>query len=205
MTEELWQRLPKPPGHALSIALAPYPTAENDGAKNEAVDREMNVLREVISAARTVRSEHEVVAPPVPLRLRTATRELYAVLDTHRSAIETMVRTRGPVAIDASTDAAREAGTVLSLVAVTYAGQAGAIEVLVGLKGLVSAEKERSRVLRERKRVEKDLAVMDKKLSSAAFLERAPAEVVAESKAQRAALAEALERLKKDEALADEL
>ena len=210
MTEELWQRLPKPPGHAVSIALAPYPLAEKDGARDEAIDREMDVLRAVIGAARTIRSEHEVVAPPVPLRLRTATPEIYALLDTHRAAIDTMVRTRGPVVIDASTDGAREGGTVLSLVATlvadkTGASLAGTVEVLVGLKGLVSAEKEKARIAREEKRVEKDLAVMDKKLASASFLERAPAEVVAESKAQRAALAEAKERLAKAKALADEL
>ena len=165
----------------------------------------MDVLRAVIGAARTIRSEHEVVAPPVPLRLRTNTKELYALLDTHRSAIETMVRTRGAVALDASTEGAREPGTVLSLVAAPYANQAGTVEVLVGLKGLVDAAKEKSRVEREMKRVEKDLAVMDKKLASAAFLDRAPPEVVAESKAQRAALAEAKERLEKAKALAEEL
>jgi valyl-tRNA synthetase len=205
MTEELWQRLPKPPRHAISIALAPYPTPYEDGAPDEAVDREMDVLQAVIGAARTIRSEHEVVAPPVPLRLRTATKELYTLLTTHRSAIDTMVRTKEPVAIDASTEGAREPGTVLSLVTAPYANQAGTVEVLVGLKGLVDPKKEHSRVERELKRVEKDLALMDKKLSSASFLDRAPAEVVAESKAQRDALAEARERLLKAKAFADEL
>jgi valyl-tRNA synthetase len=77
--------------------------------------------------------------------------------------------------------------------------------VLVGLKGLVSPEKEKERIKRELKGVEKDLAVLDKKLSSAAFIDRAPPEVVAESKAQRAALAEARERLLKALEFADEL
>jgi len=205
MTEELWQRLAKAPGHAISIALAPYPTVAKDGLVDVGVEREMEVLQAVIGAARTIRSEHEVVAPPVPLRLRTDRPDIFALLETHRSAIEAMVRTRGSVAIDPTTDGIREPGTVLSLVPVTYANQAGTVEVLVGLKGLVAPDKERSRVDRELKRVEKDLAVMDKKLSSATFLERAPAEVVAESKAQRAALAEARERLLKAKGLADEL
>ncbi len=210
MTEELWQRLPKPPGHAVSIALAPYPTVEKDGAPDEAIDREMDVLRAVIGAARTIRSEHEVVAPPVPLRLRTNSPDLYRLLETHRSAIETMVRTRGPLVLDRSTDGSREPGTVLTLVAALLAdkagaNQAGTVEVLVGLKGLVDAEKEHSRVGREMKRVEKDLAVMDKKLTSSAFVDKAPPEVVAEAKVQRAALAEAYARLLQAKALADEL
>jgi valyl-tRNA synthetase len=109
------------------------------------------------------------------------------------------------VALDATTEGAREAGTVLSLVAVKVGDAGGTVEVLVGLRGLVDPEKERARVARETKRVEKDLAVMDKKLSSAAFLDRAPPDVVAEAKAQRAALAEAKERLVQASAFADEL
>jgi valyl-tRNA synthetase len=205
ITEELWQRLSKPPGHALSIALAPYPTADRDGLRDVGVDAEMAVLQAVIGAARTIRSEHEVVAPPVPLRLRTGNKDLFHLLTTHADAIQTMVRTKGPVVIDGSTSGAREPGTVLSLVTATVGDLGGTVEVLVGLKGLVTADKERSRVEREMKRVEKDLATMDKKLASSAFIERAPAEVVAESKAQRAALAEALERLVKAKSLADEL
>jgi valyl-tRNA synthetase len=201
MTEELWQRLPKPTGHAVSIALAPYPTAERDGAVDAAVDREMEVVMAVISAARTIRSEHEVVAPPVPLRLRTDSAELHKTLDAHRSAIDVLVRTRGPVVLDASTDGKREAGTVITLVAAA----GGTVEVLVGLKGLVDPEKERVRIEREEKRIDRDLAVMDKKLASSAFIERAPAEVVAEAKAARAALAEAKEGLAKARSLADEL
>ena len=142
----------------------------------------------------------QIVAPPVPLRLRTTSPDLYRLLEAHSSAIETMVRTRGPVVLDRSTDHSREPGTVLTLVAALLAdstgvNQAGTVEVLVGLKGLVAADKERSRVNREMKQVEKDLLVMNKKLGSSAFLDRAPADVVAESKAQRAALAEARERL----------
>jgi valyl-tRNA synthetase len=207
MTEELWQRLPKPPGHAVSVALAPYPTATNEGKLEVVVDSEMRVLQDVISAARTIRSEHEVVAPPVPLRLRTDSKELYNFLDVdfRRSAIQTMVRTRGAVELDASTQAPREAGTVLSVVPVTFGEGSASVEVLVGLKGLVDPGKERARVERELKRVEKDLAVMDKKLASAAFIERAPPEVVIESKAQRAALAEARDRLLAAKSFADEL
>jgi valyl-tRNA synthetase len=205
MTEELWQRLPKPPGHAVSIALAEYPTATKDGLRDDGVDAEMNVIQAVVGAARTIRSEHEVVAPPVPLRLRTDLPHIHSLLERERSAIEFLVRTKGPVAIDGSTAAAREPGTVLTIAGVQVGATGGTVEVLVGLKGLVDAAKERLRVEREMKRVERDLAVMDKKLGSAAFVERAPADVVAESKAQRAALAEARDRLVQAKGFADEL
>jgi valyl-tRNA synthetase len=145
------------------------------------------------------------VAPPVPLRLRTDLPHIHSLLERERSAIEFLVRTKGPVAIDGSTAAAREPGTVLTIAGVQVGATGGTVEVLVGLKGLVDAAKERLRVEREMKRVERDLAVMDKKLGSAAFVERAPADVVAESKAQRAALAEARDRLVQAKGFADEL
>jgi valyl-tRNA synthetase len=205
MTEELWQRLPKPPGHAVSIALAPYPTANHDGKFDPAVESEMSVVQAVIGAARTIRSEHEIVSPLVPLRVRTDMRELYALVERERTAIESQVRTRGPAVFEDSTSGPRDPGSVLSVVDVQVGGKGGAVEVLVGLKGLVDAKKERSRVEREIKRVEKDLAVMDKKLSSPAFVDRAPPEVVADAKTQRAALAEAKARLEASKSLADEL
>jgi valyl-tRNA synthetase len=46
---------------------------------------------------------------------------------------------------------------------------------------------------------------VDKKLGAASFVDKAPPEVVAEAKAQRASLAEAKVRLEKARALADEL
>ncbi len=72
------------------------------------------------------------------------------------------------------------------------------VDVLVSLIGLVDAAKEAARVEREIKKVEKDVAALEKKLSLPSFAEKAPKEVVEESKAlleelrrQRVALEEA--------------
>ena len=54
--------------------------------------------------------------------------------------------------------------------------------MLVGLKGIVDAAKEQERVEREIRKTEKSIAVLEKKLASKGFVERAPAEVVQESK-----------------------
>ncbi len=59
ITEELWQRLPRPASRPASIALAAYPTG-SDGPESEQDEREMGVVMKVISAARTIRSEHEL-------------------------------------------------------------------------------------------------------------------------------------------------
>ena len=81
----------------------------------------------------------------------------------------------------------------------------GSIEVLVGLKGLVTADKERARITREVKKIEKDIAALDKKLGSGGFVDRAPKEVVEEAKQQRASMLEAKGRLETAQKLADEL
>lgn len=70
-------------------------------------------------------------------------------------------------------------------------------EILVALKGLVEGSKEGARVEREIKKVEKDIAALEKKLSLPAFADKAPPEVVAESKAQ-------LEELKRKRTALDE-
>jgi len=200
VTEELWQKMPRRSSSAISIALAPYPRLD-DGAPDPVVDREMETVKSVISAARTIRSEHEVhPAAPVPLAVRASHDEARAMLSKHGAAMKSLIKTDGPVAfVDATW--ARPPGTTVSVVS----SDSGSIEVLIGLLGLVTEEKELLRIEREIKRIDKDLAALDKKLSGAAFLERAPKEVVDESRALRANLAQARVHLEESRALAREL
>jgi len=196
ITEDLWQRLPRPATRPVSLALAPYPNALDGGDAPE-VDREMAILQAVISAARTIRSEHEVhPGAQVPLLLRVADPAVRALLADEITTIRTLVRTQGEPLIEAS-GTGRPAGSVMSV--------AGDVEVLVGLKGLVEASKETARIEREIKKVEKDLALMQKKLASKAFIERAPAEVVAESQEQLAGLVRTRSALEEARFLAEEL
>jgi len=82
---------------------------------------------------------------------------------------------------------------------------AGDAEVLVGLRGLVEADKEKARVEREIRKVDKDIAILEKKLGSAAFVAKAPPEVVAEARAQLEALVRTRARLVEALELASEL
>jgi valyl-tRNA synthetase len=75
----------------------------------------------------------------------------------------------------------------------------------MALKGLVSADSERARIDREEKKIDKDVAALEKKLSSPGFVDRAPKEVVDEAQAQRAALLDARARLQAARKLVDEL
>ncbi len=202
LTEELWQRLPKPPSRRASIAFGPYPTPDSEReARDTGVEAQMETLQAVISAARTVRSEHDIdKKADVPLRVRSTSAETLAFLGGHGGAIRLLVRTAGDPVFEAP-GGEREKGTSVSVVP----SARGPIEVLVGLKGLVTKDEELVRIDRELKKGEKDLAAIDKKLSSPGFVDRAPREVVEEAKQQRAVLLESRERLVAARAIAEEL
>jgi valyl-tRNA synthetase len=196
VTEDLWQRLPRPASRPASLCVAPYPT-ESDGRADPAANAHMTALQGVIGAARTVRSEHEVhPGAQVPLVLRTNDGELRALLEREVVALRTLVKTHEAIAIEPA-GGARSRGYVLTV--------AGDVEVLVGLVGLVEGSKELGRIEREQRKVEKDLAVLEKRLSLPSFVEKAPAEVVAEARAQLEALRRTRERLDEARGLAAEL
>jgi valyl-tRNA synthetase len=201
LTEELWQRIPRPASRKASIAFGPYPTPESESAaRDPEAESRMELLQQVISAARTVRSEHGIDKAEVPMRVRSSSPEVLSFLRGHHEAIRQLVKTAGDPAFEGPS-AEREKGTTVSVVPHPL----GAIEVLVGLRGLVSRQDEDARIDREIKRIERDRAAIEKKLSSPGFVDRAPPEVVEESRRQRQALVEALERLGAARKVAEEL
>ena len=188
ITEDLWHKVIRPEGAPISIALAAYPT-EAVATRDEAAEREMVTLQAVISAARSVRSEHEIKPrDEVPLVLRSSDAALRAMLEREILTIRTLVKTAGAPVIE-ERGKERPRGSVMSIAAET--------EVLVGLKGLVEADKEGARIDREIKKVEKDILVVEKKLSQPTFADKAPPEVVAEARAL-------LEEMKRKRASLDE-
>src|SRR5207302_4084263 len=66
LTEELWQRLAKGhPNRPSSIALAPYPQY-NRAQTDFAAEREIQVLQDIVTLARTLRTEMQL-DPTLPL------------------------------------------------------------------------------------------------------------------------------------------
>jgi valyl-tRNA synthetase len=202
ITEELWQRCPRPRSRLSSVAFGPFPTTEDERAARDVdVEAQMETLQSVISAARTVRSEHDIdKKADVPVRVRSNSPEILALLRDHAKSIALLVKTKGAPAIEA-TGLAREPGTTVSVVP----SPRGSVEVLVGLKGLVGPQAENARIERELKKIDKDLAALQKKLGSPGFVDRAPKEVVDEAKAQREALLDARGRLEVARELVKEL
>jgi valyl-tRNA synthetase len=196
ITEELWQRLPRPAARPASIALAPYPTAD-DGRRDPEVERDMDILMEAIGAARTIRSEHGIdKSAKVPLEIRAANARVRSLVDAQAALVAFLVGTDGAPRVSAPS-AERPRGSVVSV--------AGDVEVLVVLAGLVDRAKEEERIDRGLKKLDKDIAVLEKRLASENFVKNAPPEVVAEARAQLEQLKRQKERLLEAKDLLKEL
>jgi len=159
----------------------------------------VSTSKAVIIAARTIRSEHEVhPAAEAPLVIRGSD-EALAFLREQTAVIALLAKSTAPTFTHGSAE--RPKGFTMSVVPTLQ----GAIEVLVGLKGLVDPAHERTRIERELKKIGKDLAATEKKLSSTSFTEKAPKEIIDEAHAHKKSLEEARARLVEAGALADEL
>jgi valyl-tRNA synthetase len=196
ITEELWQLLPKPEGHAASIALASYPTAA-DGRADADAEREMGWLMAAIGGARAVRAEHEIkFSNRVPLELRSADAAVRRVLSDNARVIQFLASTEGPPSV-AEPSPSRPRGSTLNV--------AGDLEVLVTLKGHIDPAKESERIDRSVARVGKDIEVMEKRLANQNFVANAPAEVLTEARALLDSLKQQKARLEEGRALVKEL
>ncbi len=202
VTEELWQRVPRPEPHAVSVALAPYPDA-NDISEQPHALRVMAILQQVINAVRTIRAEYDLHwNAEIPLALRTSDPDAYAWLTANVNAMSSLVKTAGAITVEnGSAEVTRPAGTVATVTAT----ERGPVELFVTLKGLTTKEKELTRIDREEKRLRKDLAAIEKKLSSKGFVDRAPKEVIDEAETEKRTMNDALTRLDQARAFADKL
>jgi valyl-tRNA synthetase len=193
ISEDLWQRLPRPADAPKSVALARLPDAST-GRPDSAGEREMEIVHDVIGAVRTIRSERDIKTK-IPLVLRSPDAAVCALLEEEREAIAFLTQVE-TLTIEPS-GGERPRGAAMSA--------AAGVEVLVLLRGIVDAAKERERVAREIKKTEKDIEMLEKTLGGKGFADRAPPEVVKEKQDLLAAARERRRLLDEAMKLADEL
>ncbi len=204
VTEELWQRVPKPPSRKISVAFGPFPREDEIAIapdRREDVEKQVGAVQAAVSGGRMIRAEHDVhPAKHTRVIIGTSDPRMLATMQANAANISMMLKVEGVLAFQPA-GAPREPGTSMTAVPTGM----GPVEVLVGLKGLVERDAELARIDRELKKLEKDLAALDKKLGSPGFVDRAPKEVVEEAKQQRDALVQARSRLEAARELAREL
>ncbi|WIM13844.1 valine--tRNA ligase [Enhydrobacter sp.] len=171
ITEELWDKLGHRPRHGMLIGQAwPEPTAADPVA-----DAEIGWLVKVISDIRSARAELNVPAG-AKLRLLVigANETTRRRLDTHRAAIERLARIES---IDAMATAVPKAALQVVVDEATYALPVGEV---------IDLKAEGARLQKEIRKLADEVGKIDAKLGNAAFVARAPEEVVEEQRERRA-------------------
>ena len=186
ITEELWDKLGHRAEHGPLIAQPwPAPTAIDAAA-----DAEMSWLVKLIQDIRSARAELNVPAgAKLKLLVIGGNDTTTARLETHRAAIERLARIEG---VEAAASAPK-ASLQIVVGEATYALPVGEV---------IDLKAESVRLQKEIKKLTDEVGKIDAKLANAAFVARAPEEVVEEQRERRAQaeqtgarLSAALERL----------
>jgi valyl-tRNA synthetase len=188
LTEELWLRLPVNHSAQLhkaymsaepTVMLAAYPTAD-PALIDERAESEMQAVIDLISRVRNIRSEMNIRPGDRIQLMIAANAEMQPVYSSSADQIARLTRAAG-VSID---------GTVQMPRAAARAVLGGGAEVAVPLEGLIDFAQERTRLLREREKLEKEAARLESQLGNSDFVNRAPAEKVAELRSRVADIAQ---------------
>ncbi len=170
ITEEIWQALPGTKATP-TIMQAAYP-ASCDACSFPEDAAEMERVMAVIGGIRNIRGEMEV--PPskqIAVILSCANEESQRLMKHNESAIISMARV-SDLAIGVAIDKPEDASIQV----------AGDVQIYVPLKGLVDVAAEEERLLKEIGKIDKEIEMFSKKLESPAFVDRAPAEIVAKER-----------------------
>ena len=188
ITEEIWQRVAPialgdrfAPGS--SIMLQSYPV--NEGCDEDTVALEdAEWLKALITAVRNIRGEMNV--PPsksIPVLLRNAGAEDLRRLEENRQFLIKLAK------LD-TIDALGDKPAPMSATQLV-----GEMEVLVPMAGLIDTAAEIARLEKEIAKLDKDIARIAGKLSSAGFVDKAPAAVVEKEREKLSGQESARQRL----------
>src|SRR5215212_3747765 len=187
ITEELWQRLPGEKhlhaayaGAEPTVMLTAFPEGAAD-LIDETVESEMQVIIELISRVRNIRSEMNIKpGERIPIVVGAPDEKLRHVFSSARDQISRLVRA-SEVSVSERLDAPRaSARAVLS----------GGAELAVPLEGLIDFEQERRRLQREQEKLQAEAAKLEAQLGNPNFVSRAPEERVNGVRERIAAIAQ---------------
>lgn len=167
ITEALWQALPLaergPEGHLIA---AQWPEA---GEKRDlACEAQMEQVQDVVTAARTIRSEMNI--PPA--------KKIEVLVDAGDPQTEAALRQHAEIVGQLARADRVEIGSGLEAPAVAGSAVLADLAVYVPLEGLIDLGVERQRLGKEIGKMQGLLKGLDGKLGNAKFLEKAPPDVV---------------------------
>ncbi len=174
ITEEIWQKLPQDEN---SIMVSPFPEYR-EAQTNEAIEKEMALIMEVITGIRNIRGEMNL-NPGLKLNVlvKTQSSETQQTLKYHGEYVRELARVEK-----------LEAGSNVVKPKVSASSVLGEMDLIIPLEGMMDFQEERNRVEKELKKIEKDLIFLDKKLSNPNFVKKAPVDIIEKDEQRKKSL-----------------
>jgi valyl-tRNA synthetase len=183
LTEELWQRLSEgATGRPKSIALARYPEGSRAWL-DEPADLEIQILQDIITAARTLRTEMKLDPKEQLDGVLYSKNAALGVARANNGAILKMASVKLELRNETAPQAAAIRSTKL-------------FDLVLNVPHAQLAE-QRKRLEKEREQLEKNVANNNRQLADEKFLSRAPAQVVEGLRAKLAEYETQLEKVRK--------
>jgi valyl-tRNA synthetase len=164
LTEELWQRIATDRNtRPVSIAIAPYPRYRQE-LTDYTAEREINILQEVVTMARTLRTEARL-DPKMPLE---------GALYSRGSCLEIAQRQAEAIKKLANVDLQFKGETAPKAAAMRSTAE---FDLVLHLPQAQEAT-QRKRIEKECEQLKKNIANTERQLGDETFLSRAPAKIV---------------------------
>ena len=174
ITEEIWQKLPQNEDSIMVSAFPEYREAQT----NEAIEKEMAVIMEVITGIRNIRGEMNL-NPGLKLNV---------LVKTQNSAIQQTLQYHGEYVRELARVEQLETGPNIKKPKVSASSVLGEMDLIIPLEGMMDFQEERKRVEKELKKIEKDLIFLDKKLSNPDFVKKAPVDIIEKDEQRKKSL-----------------
>ncbi len=169
ITEELWQKFPHTGDY---LATSHWPTARPERLDARA-ERDMAMLQELVVKIRNVRVEAGIdPSRRIEVLVHAESPEDGRLVAEQSALLSALVRAERVGVVDA-----------FAADLVSARGVVRGFEVAVPLSGLLDFDAERTRLVKELRKIDAELDARNRKLSNESFLERAPADVVEKERA----------------------
>ncbi|HTT19591.1 MAG TPA: valine--tRNA ligase [Candidatus Sulfotelmatobacter sp.] len=177
ISEEIWQTIYEHKPELKSIALAPYPQAD-EGQVNVAAETEMAILQDLIVSIRNLRAELRIEPKAkVPIEVFAHEPEIRRMIEHNRGAVERLANVEKITFVEHSL--ARAAGS----------RSTARFDVHVIYERKIDVAGECERLKKELDRLEKGIGSGQRQLGNELFLAKAPASVVENLRKQQQELA----------------
>ncbi len=172
VTEEIWQKLPKPPALPESLMITVFPEADPSRI-DPAAEAEIGVLQGIVTACRMLK--HTYKLPPaqtVDVELRVTSDATRVSIEKFKDLVERMAKVKATFA-----DGAAPADSAKAVVGAD-------VEVRMPLGGLIDVVAEKKRIAKDLEKSQKAIADVEGKLAKPDFVAKASEDAIAKQRAR---------------------